>query len=55
MNTNLFIAGDWGTSNLRLYLCEYRDSEASIIPESINGPGISQVQGRFEDTLFPVD
>lgn len=52
MSKNLFIAGDWGTSNLRLYLCKYSESEPSAILETITGPGVTQVQGRFEDTFF---
>jgi len=58
-----FIAGDWGTSNLRLYLCEYKcgdvsmadtelSSESSKILESRFGPGISQINGDFEDKFF---
>ncbi len=46
-----FIAGDWGTSNLRLYLCEY-SSDGSTILESRFGPGISQINGDFEDKFF---
>ena len=39
-----FIAGDWGTSNLRLTLCD-----ADGVPlEQVKGPGASQVQGRFD-------
>lgn len=52
MNKNLFIAGDWGTSNLRLYLCEYRENSRSEILEIMHGPGISQIQGLFEDNFF---
>ena len=52
MNSKLFIAGDWGTSNLRLFLCEYRESGSSIILETLKGPGVSQVQGNFEEVFF---
>lgn len=47
-----FIAGDWGTSNLRLYLCEYHADGASLILETRHGPGISQINGDFEDKFF---
>jgi len=46
-----FISGDWGTSNLRLYLCEYSGGSSTII-ESRFGPGISQINGDFEDKFF---
>lgn len=52
MNSRLFIAGDWGTSNLRIFLCEYKEFEASIILETITGPGVSQVQADFENVFF---
>lgn len=52
MTNHLFIAGDWGTSNFRLYLCEYQKSGSSKILETCSGPGVSQVQGNFEDVLF---
>jgi len=37
------IAGDWGTSNLRLFLC---DARGRVI-ESRSGPGAAQSRGRF--------
>lgn len=52
MKSNLFIGGDWGTSNLRLYLCEYRETGPALILETLTGPGVSQVQGDFEETFF---
>lgn len=52
MNSKLFIAGDWGTSHLRLFLCEYRDSAAAAILDSLKGPGVSQVNGNFESVFF---
>ncbi len=52
MSTNLFIAGDWGTSNLRLYLCEYREPGRSLIVDTLGGPGVSQVRGEFEEVFF---
>jgi len=47
-----FIAGDWGTSNLRLYLCAYGNDDSSTILDTRFGPGISEVQGDFEDKFF---
>ncbi len=46
-----FIAGDWGTSNLRLYLCQYSGGNSKIL-ETRFGPGISQINGDFEDKFF---
>lgn len=47
-----FIAGDWGTSNLRLYLCEFKPNGESGILDTRFGPGISQINGDFEDKFF---
>lgn len=47
-----FIAGDWGTSNLRLYLCDLKDDGQPHILNTLSGPGVSQVNGDFEDTIF---
>ena len=42
-----FVAGDWGTSNLRLFLCNpYGD-----LLEQIQGPGAAQVPGAHAATL----
>lgn len=46
-----FIAGDWGTSNLRLYLCLQQDGQTRVL-ESCDGPGITGVEGSFEDALM---
>lgn len=51
-NQHVFIAGDWGTSNLRLYLCQYNQGRASSILETRFGPGISQINDDFEDKFF---
>ena len=48
----LFIAGDWGTSNLRLYLCEYRETEPSVILDTRFGPGVGEINGDFENKFF---
>lgn len=47
MGTAAFIAGDWGTTHLRLVLC---DANGTTL-ESIDGPGISQIERHFE-TVF---
>lgn len=49
---NFFIGADWGTSSLRLYLCEYRAPGPSLILETVGGPGVGQVAGDFEDVFF---
>lgn len=51
-NVTQFIAGDWGTSNLRLYLCEYKPNGESQILDTRFGPGISQITDDFEDKFF---
>ena len=43
----IFIAGDWGTSVLRLYLCQGAD-----ILDTANGPGISNVAENHGAVLF---
>ena len=50
--SSLFIAGDWGTSRLRLYLCEYCASSTTKIIQTIFGEGISNIQGDFERIFF---
>ncbi len=42
MREGAFIAGDWGTSNLRLFLC---DSHGSVL-DSTTGPGVAGSDGR---------
>ncbi|MDP5210809.1 2-dehydro-3-deoxygalactonokinase [Microbulbifer sp. 2205BS26-8] len=49
MSGQYFIAGDWGTSNLRLYLL---DESGSVVDER-SGKGIGQLQpGKVESELF---
>jgi 2-dehydro-3-deoxygalactonokinase len=43
MRAAKFIAGDWGTSHLRLYLC---DAEGAAL-DAISGPGAAEASGRF--------
>jgi 2-dehydro-3-deoxygalactonokinase len=45
MSAGRFVAGDWGTSHLRLFLC---DAEGAAL-ESANGPGVAAVKDSFED------
>jgi len=47
LNAQHFIAGDWGTSHLRLCLCD-RDGR---ILESADGPGAAAAAGAFEPIL----
>ncbi len=42
-----FIAGDWGTSNLRLYLCDAQ----GIALDGRTGPGAADSGGHFPDIL----
>jgi 2-dehydro-3-deoxygalactonokinase len=42
-----FIGGDWGTSHLRLFLC---DSQLAVL-EQRDGPGASRACGAFENIL----
>ena len=44
---NNFLAGDWGTSNLRLFLCD----AAGTALDSSAGPGAAESSGRF-DAVF---
>ena len=52
MTEALFIAGDWGTTHLRLYLCQHNSSQALNIVATQMGPGVSQVEGNFEQIFF---
>jgi len=47
MSAASFIAGDWGTSNLRLFLC----SAKGVALDSTNGPGAAESHGRFANVL----
>lgn len=46
----LFIAGDWGTSVMRLYLCRMQDDHPAV-QAHVTGPGI-KAGGDFEAALF---
>jgi 2-dehydro-3-deoxygalactonokinase len=52
MTQNVFIAGDWGTTNLRLYLCQFNPSEPTRVLEARTGPGVSQLSDEFEQVFF---
>jgi len=47
MSVSRYIAGDWGTTHLRLYLC---DSRGEVLAR-VEGPGASQMSGNYA-TLF---
>lgn len=52
MAESLFIAGDWGTTNLRLYLCQQAANQGLTIVATQMGPGVSQVSDNFEQIFF---
>lgn len=47
-----FIAGDWGTSNLRLYLCTIEDGHSLTLLDTRFGPGISEANSDFSEVFF---
>ena len=47
MSAASFIAGDWGTSNLRLFLV----SAEGVALDSTSGPGAAESHGRFAEVL----
>jgi 2-dehydro-3-deoxygalactonokinase len=47
MSSGTFVAGDWGTSHLRLFLC---DAEGLVL-DSGTGPGAADTHGRFATVL----
>ena len=60
MTESLFIAGDWGTTHLRLYLFQHHNRRPLTILASQVGPGVaqlksqveSQVESNFEQVFF---
>ena len=52
MTEPVFIAGDWGSSNLRLFLCCYNKSAQPDILASQQGPGCSKIDNNFEQIFF---
>jgi len=49
---NYFIAGDWGTSNLRLYLCQHNRQGSARLIEQKSGDGIKHCDQNFETVLL---
>ncbi|MEM1401749.1 MAG: 2-dehydro-3-deoxygalactonokinase [Pseudomonadota bacterium] len=52
-----FIAGDWGTTNLRVYLCGVDDDGRPKLLEALRGPGVAELSSAgdasaFEHALF---
>jgi 2-dehydro-3-deoxygalactonokinase len=47
MTDRCFVAGDWGTSHLRLFLCDARGA----VLDSITGPGAAQVKTAFPEVF----
>ena len=45
----MFIAGDWGTTQLRLYLCD-----GATVLDRVNGPGIAALSESPEKTFVPL-
>lgn len=49
-----FIAGDWGSSRLRLFLCRRGDDASLSVLERLSGPGIAGLQVTPSAALFPL-
>jgi len=47
MADRCFVAGDWGTSHLRLFLCDARGA----VLDSVTGPGVAQVKTAFPEVF----
>jgi 2-dehydro-3-deoxygalactonokinase len=47
MADGCFVAGDWGTSHLRLFLC---DADGAVL-DSTTGPGVAQVKTGFPEVF----
>ena len=65
MTSSVFIAADWGNTNLRVYLCQHHLVERHLVedkPSSAteplrvlatkSGPGVLHIDGDFEETFF---
>ena len=53
MSESVFIAGDWGNTNLRLYLCCVSPSSgAAEILATQSGPGCMAIDNNFENIFF---
>lgn len=51
-NSNMLIAGDWGTSQLRLFLCSRGENSHISIIDKITGPGVTGCAGKLEEKLL---
>ncbi|MEJ2444735.1 MAG: 2-dehydro-3-deoxygalactonokinase [Exilibacterium sp.] len=51
MSSEYFVAVDWGTSTMKAFLCRYLDGAAEPL-DSVEGPGVGQLQGPIEEALF---
>jgi 2-dehydro-3-deoxygalactonokinase len=47
MGERCFVAGDWGTSHLRIFLC---DEHGTVLDRAI-GPGVAQVKAAFPEVF----
>ena len=52
MNSSHVIAVDWGTSNLRAYLCEVLLNGQLKLSQTKNGCGVSKIETSFEAELM---
>lgn len=52
MTGSIFIAGDWGSSHLRLYLFQYLEAMPLVVLASCTGRGVSQIDDDFEQVFF---
>ena len=52
MNDAVFIAGDWGSTNLRLYLCRFAHGQSVEALASLSGLGVMGLNSDFEAVLF---
>ena len=48
MSGTRFVAGDWGTTNLRLFLC---DADGAVL-DTTSGPGAAEVNGGQYSHVF---
>ena len=51
MTESLFIAGDWGTTHLRLYLFQHHHGQPLTILASQMGPGVAQLKSQVESRV----
>ena len=51
MTESLFIAGDWGTTHLRLYLFQHHHGQPLTILASQMGPGVAQLKSQVDSQV----